>query len=311
MISDDDKRGEAFGKYQLIERLGEGGMGVVYGAEVKDSDGCIRKCAIKRIRPEFAGAQSFADALVAEARLYAHLHHPGIVQLLEGGTSDSGERYLAMQWLEGIDLRRVLKQCARKGVRLPPSIACFIAYEVAGALSYAHSVCDERGRPFEIIHRDVNPANIVVTSSGRLVLIDFGIAHTSSHPQRRQTELGVLQGTVGYMSPEQSMSEPVDKRSDLFSLGVVLYECLTGQPAFSGRNPIETLQRVSEANVPPPSSLRPELDPEIDQIVLKALARDKDERYASADALLEELRPIVFRHQADAAQLAAFIAELN
>jgi serine/threonine-protein kinase len=310
MISDETNRGEAFGKYRLTEQVGEGGMGVVYRAEVDDSDGIVRKCAIKRIRPAFAGAQAFVDALVAEGRLYAHLHHPGIVQLLEVGSID-GERYLAMQWLDGIDLRRLLKQCARKGVRLLPSLACFIAYEVASALAYAHSLCGEDGSSLEIIHRDVNPANILVTRSGRMVLIDFGIAHASSQLERRQTEAGMIKGTVGYMSPEQSLAERVDARSDVFSLGAVLYECLTGTPPFRGRNPLETLRLVSEAKVAPPSSLRPELGPEIDQVVLKALARDKNERYASADELVAALRPIVFRHQADAMQLSALVANLQ
>jgi TolB-like protein len=229
------------------------------------------------------------------------------VQLLELGAIQ-GERYLAMQWLDGVDLRLVLKQCAWKGIPVPPGLACFIVSEIASALAYAHSLCDEQGRPLEIIHRDVNPSNVFVTNSGRLVLLDFGIARAACQLERQQTEAGLVKGTVGYMAPEQAKAEPLDGRTDVFALGAVLYECLTGRPAFRGRNPLETVQLICGVDAAPPSLLRPELETEIDQVVRKALARNKDRRYSSASALVEALRPIVSRHQADAAKLSAFVA---
>jgi len=216
--------GEAFGRYQLLERLGEGGMGVVYRAVVEDANGIVRRCVIKRIRPELAHDQDFINALVREARLCAHLHHPGIVQLLEMGAVGA-EHYLAMQWLDGVDLRRMLKRCYARGLQIPPGLACFIASEVAGALAYAHALRDEQGRPMDVVHRDVNPSNIFVTTPGRPILLDFGIARAASYlGETARTSTGVVKGTFGYLSPEQASAEPLDGRSDLFSLGVVLHE---------------------------------------------------------------------------------------
>src|SRR5262249_33729901 len=142
--------GEPFGRYRLLEPIGEGGMGVVYRAAVEDEGGVVRQCVIKRLRPAFANDQGFVDALVREARVCAQLHHPGVVELLEFGAVGS-ERYLAMQWLDGIDLRRLLRRCRALGVLLPPGLACAIAHEIAGALAYAHTLRDAHGNPLEII----------------------------------------------------------------------------------------------------------------------------------------------------------------
>jgi serine/threonine protein kinase/tetratricopeptide (TPR) repeat protein len=306
----ESKTGETFGRYRLLRQLGEGGMGVVYHAEVDDPNGVVRQCVIKRIRPSLAENPGFVEALVSEARLCAQLHHPGIVQLLELGVVGS-EHYLAMQWLDGVDLRLVLKQCRSRGVPLGPGLACFIASEVASALAYAHSACDARGRPLKVIHRDVNPSNIFVTRSGRLTLLDFGIARATHYlTEQERTGTGVIKGTLSYMAPEQAMSQPLDERSDLFSLGVVLHECLTGQRLFGGTNPFEIMRQICQTDAAPPSSLRPELEPDIDAVVLKALSRSPSERYSCGEALVEALRPIISRHQADAVKLKEFIAEI-
>jgi serine/threonine protein kinase len=302
--------GAAFGRYQLLEQLGEGGMGVVYRAAVEDTKGVVRQCVIKRIRPPLAQNQAFIDALVQEARLCAQLHHPGIVQLLELGTVGT-EYYLALQWLDGVDLRRLMKHCRALERPIPPGLASFIASEVASALAYAHALRDERGRPLDIIHRDVSPANIFVTRPGRVMLLDFGIARAASHLSDARTGTGILKGTLGYMSPEQAAAQPLDGRSDLFSLGVVLHECLTGKPLFRAANPLELLRQICETDAPPPSSVRPELDDELDRIVAKALPRNRSQRYAKADDLARALRPIVLRYQTDAGALSDFLVELG
>jgi serine/threonine protein kinase len=308
-VATDATRGEAFGRYRLLERLGEGGMGVVYRASVEDERGVVRHCVIKRIRTPLAEDPVFVEALVREARLCARLHHPGIVQLLELGAVGN-ERYLAMQWLDGVDLRRILKQCRALGVQFPPGLACFIASEVASALAYAHALCDDEGRPMGIIHRDVTPSNILATRPGRLMLLDFGIARATSHlGEDARTGTGLIKGTLGYMSPEQAAGEPLDGRTDLFSLGAVLFESLTGQPLFRAGSPIDMLRQIANLDAPPTSSLRPEIEADIDEVVLKLLARNRVMRYATAGELVAALRPIVSRHQADADGLSAFFAE--
>ena len=295
--------GQTIGGYRLVATLGEGGGGVVYLAEAEDGT----RCAIKTIRPDLFEHRPFVESLRQEARICARLDHPGIVKVLELGEHE-GEVFLRMEHVDGASLARLLDGARGRKQRLPQALACHVASEVARALAHAHDLRDDLGRPLGIVHRDVNPANIMITRSGAVKLLDFGIATAAEHARDRRTGGGVVQGTLGYLSPEQADGRPVDGRSDLFSLGVVLYEALTGVWLFRGRNAIHRLRLLTEIPVMPPSRLRPELDARVDGIVLSLLAADPAQRPADGQAVAEALAPLV---AADgAARLAEQVAHL-
>jgi serine/threonine protein kinase len=283
-----------FGRYRLLNRLGEGGMGVVDAAEVDERDGTTRRVAIKRIREALAGDASFVSMLVAEARLSAMLRHPNIVQVHEFGELD-GEYFLAMEFVDGYDLIELLNACRRATRPVPPSVACHVVAEIAEALAYAHALKDDAGRPLEIVHRDVSPANIMVTAAGGVSLLDFGIAKAAQHVRDERTRTGTLKGKLSYMSPEQAEGLALDRRSDVFALGIVFFELLTLTRLFRGDNDFETLRLVRTREIPPPSRLRAALDPALDAVVGKMLTRPLEDRYASFEEVLAALRPITER----------------
>ena len=302
--------GEQFGRYRLLERIGAGGMAVVYRASVDGEEGFSRKLVIKRVLPELSRDPSFAKMLVAEARLSARLNHPGIVQVYELGRVGS-EYYLAMEHVEGVDLVKVLNRCLKLGRPLPIGLACFLVAEVAGALAYAHELTDDTGRALDIVHRDVSPANIMATANGGVKLLDFGVAKAAEFVRDDRTRTGVLKGKVQYLAPEHAEGLPIDRRADLFSLGIVLHECLLLKRLFRAEGDLATLRLVREAKVDPPSVTRPEVSAELDQIVLKMLARDPAQRYSSGREVASALSPIVHSLNADAPALGRFIAELG
>jgi serine/threonine protein kinase len=194
---------------------------------------------------------------------------------------------------------------------MPPGVACYIAAEIASALAYAHALTDDAGRPLAIVHRDVSPSNIRVTPLGGLKLLDFGIARAAGHLRDERTLTGTLKGKISYMSPEQADGQPVDRRTDVFALGIVLYECLTLERLFRGEDDFETLRLVREAKVWPPSSVRPELDADVDAVVARMLARAPEARYQSCDEVAQALEPIVRRLDGDAAALRRWLQELG
>ena len=227
--------------------------------------------------------------LAAEARVCARLDHPGIVKVYEFGEVD-GEHYLAMELVDGWDLHEILAAFERAG-RVPP--VAFVAHlgaELADALAYAHALTDDHGHPLGFVHRDVSPGNVMI-NQGAVKLVDFGVHTIRDRRAEERTAVGVLRGTLTFMSPEQADGLPVDHRSDVFSLGSVLYEALTGQRLFGAPSELQTLRRVREAVVPPPSSHRGDLDPRIHRIVLAMMARSPAERTPSGDEVARALRP--------------------
>jgi serine/threonine-protein kinase len=304
--------GVTFGSYRLIEKLGDGGMAMVYRAVVQGPEGFERPVVIKRILPELSRDPKFVDMFLSEAKLCARLHHPNIVQVQALGEV-AGEYFLAMELIDGLDLATALKRAYDLGKPMPAGVACYIASELASALAYAHSLTDADGRALEIVHRDVNPANLMVTRHGGIKLLDFGIARAAAHARVRseKTRTGTLKGKISYMAPEQAEGLPVDRRADLFAVGIVLYECLTLERLFRGEDEFETLRLVREAKVFPPSSRRPDVDPDIDAVCLKLLARSPDGRYATGDEVVAALSPIIHRLHGDAKQLRDWVAELN
>ncbi|MDB4968961.1 MAG: Serine/threonine-protein kinase Pkn6 [Myxococcales bacterium] len=297
-----------FGPYRLIERIGAGGMAEVHRAILDGPGGFQRTVVIKRMLPHLCHDEAFVRMLLVEGRLTALLHHPNIVQVYEVGDVD-GVYYLAMEHVEGVNLWSLLR--ARARAELPAAVGCAIACELAGALAYAHARSDEAGRPCAIVHRDVSPANVMVTPAGTVKLLDFGIAKAADSLRDLETRTGMLKGKVAYMSPEQAEGETVDRRSDVFALGVVLHEMLTMRRLFRGDDDLQTLKLVRAAVVAPPSAVVPGLDADLDAVVVKMLARRAVDRFASCDEVLAALTPIARRLHGDAAAVRAYLRRVG
>ena len=285
--------GVRFGRYVLLERIGSGGMAEVFRAVAMGAEGFQRTFVLKRIRSDRSTSQNFVEMFVNEARISALLDHENIVQTYDFGEVD-GCYFLTMEYLRGRDLATTLRQLYSRGQGVEPGIVAFVGLQVARGLAYAHSLTAATGVPLNIVHRDVTPSNIMLLRSGGVKLLDFGIAKTRGEfTLGENTETGVCKGKLPYLSPEQVEGRSVDRRSDVFALGVVLWEALTGKRLFLGRTDYETMQNVVGRPIPPPSTLRPEVPLAIDRIVLRALERQPDQRYPDARAMAGDLEGIV------------------
>ena len=300
----------AFGPYRLVESLGAGGMAQVFRAVSSGPEGCTRQLVVKRILPELSDNPDFVRLLADEARLSALLHHRGIVQVYELGIAD-GEHYLAMEFVEGRDRSSLLNQLIRSRRVLPAPLACYLVHEVAAALGYAHALTDPEGRALEIIHRDVSPSNIMVGETGVVKLLDFGIAKAASGIRNEKTRTGVVKGKVSYMSPEQADARGIDRRSDIFSLGIVFWECLTARRLFGGTDDLHTLRLVREAVIEPPSTVAGAIDPRVEAVVMRMLAARREDRYDACEEICAALAPVIHEHKADAPALQRFLTELG
>jgi serine/threonine protein kinase len=302
--------GVPFGRYRLVERLGRGGMAEVWRAIVDGPKGFQRQLVIKRIFSDYAKHDRFVNILADEARVSALLHHPAIVQVHELGQVD-GEFYVAMELIDGCDLIELLDASLNQGRVLPPGLACHVIAELADGLAYAHALTDAQGRRLDIVHRDVSPSNVMISSLGEVKLVDFGIAKAADHLRGDKTDVGVIKGKIGYLSPEQASGLPYDRRADIFALGVVFWECLACERLFRSGSDLETLRRIRAAQVPPPSTKRPGLDPAVDRVVLGMLARAPEARFQSCDEVVQALAPIKRRLGGSSAALRAFLEELG
>jgi serine/threonine protein kinase len=285
-------RGIPFGRFQLLERLGRGGMAEVWKAKTVGPMGYARKLVVKRILPELHSDADFTRMFVSEARLSSLLDHRNIVQVYEFGEVD-GEYYLAMEYVHGRDLNSLLRTLRERNETPDVGMALYVAREVCRALAYAHSLTDENGTPLQLIHRDVSPSNVMIGFDGSVKLLDFGIAKAMAVASENCTKAGVLKGKFGYMAPEQTeVHDEVDHRADLFAAGILLWEMLTVHRLFKGLNDVQTITRVRAAQVAPPSRINPAVPPALDQICLHALARRRDQRIADCAtlaALLDEM----------------------
>jgi len=271
--------GSMLGPYLLGDRLGLGGMAEVYVAHRAGPRGFAKRFAVKRILPELAMDARFVAMFCDEARICAALCHPNIVQVVDFGESQ-GELFMAMEFVDGVSLARLLRTVSARRERFPRGIALHIAHEVLRGLAFAHDAHDEQGRPLGIVHRDVSPGNVLIGRAGEIKLGDFGIVR--SEFVDRRTYPGELKGKVGYMSPEQVMGTDVDPRSDLFTVGIILAEMLLARPLFSGQNEFEILTNIYEANLSVLDRHAEELPPPILQTLRKALARDPQLRFQNA-----------------------------
>jgi len=297
---------ESFGKYELLEKIASGGMAEVYRARARGIAGFEKILVIKKLAERLASNNEFTELFIDEARIAVQLQHPNIVQVFE--LDAVGEHYyMAMEYVQGLDLARLLLRGRALGP-FPLPLALFVAGEVLKALQFAHQRRDEQGTPLHIVHCDVSPQNVLISSAGEVKLTDFGISRAAFQASSRHE---VVRGKHAYMSPEQVEGRPLDVRTDLFSLGVVLYEALTSRRLFKARTKDETLERVKRAEVPSPRAYRPDLSEDLEWLLLKALARSPEDRFQSAAEMLDELQAVAVRegHRATNHELAAYVRE--
>ncbi|MDQ3263666.1 MAG: protein kinase [Myxococcota bacterium] len=300
---------ENYGRYQLLKRIATGGMAQIYLARQSGLEGFEKLLVVKRILPHLAENQDFVRMFLDEARIAARLNHPNVVQIFDLGSQD-GSYFIAMEYIHGEDVRRVWKRGANRGRTLPLPLVCRVMMDACAGLDYAHKKADAAGKPLGIVHRDISPQNILVTFEGEVKVVDFGIAKAAD--QATVTRSGVLKGKYSYMSPEQARGERLDRRSDIFALGIVLHELLTGHRLFKRTNDIQTLNAVTECKVPAPSALNPEVPADLDRLVLKALARTPEQRFEDAAELQLALEEWLISHQlaSSSALLATYMQEL-
>ena len=285
---------DRFGQYEILERIAAGGMAELYKAKRTGVEGFQKIVAIKKILPHMADDEAFVTMFADEAKLAAQLNHPNIIHIYDLGKIQAGGYFIAMEYVDGRDLRAIETSARELGVPFPVPLAVYVASKVASALDYAHRRRDAEGNDLNIVHRDVSPQNILISYEGDIKLCDFGIAKAASKASRTQS--GALKGKIQYMSPEQAWGKPIDRRSDLFSLGVVLHELLTGQRLFRGDTDINVLEKVRSADVSAPSKINPEVPQNLDAVVMKALAREPDERYANASDMLRDLDSVLYSY---------------
>jgi serine/threonine protein kinase len=282
-VSTDEHR---FGNYVLEEQLAKGGMAEVWRARRVGVAGFARKVCVKQILPAHADDRAFLEMFIDEANTGAQLRHGNIVGIDDFGQID-GRYFIAMEFVAGIDLARLLRHLARAHERLPIDVAVFVAREVLAALDYAHRKMSDRGTPLGIVHRDVSPHNVLLSSTGEVKLTDFGIAKAAS--RLHQTVGLVVKGKLAYMAPEQARLENVDGRADLFALGVIFYEMLTGERPFARPNDSEMLHAVVRGERQPVQAMRSDLPASVARVVEKLLATKREDRYASGGEAIADL----------------------
>ncbi|WP_375772699.1 protein kinase [Archangium gephyra] len=280
------KKPTSFGKYLLLERINVGGMAEVFTAKAFGVEGFERILAIKKILPTMAEDEEFITMFIDEARISVELNHANVVRIDELGKHED-TYFIAMEYVAGRDLRTLLERYRRRKEIMPTAQAVFIASKMCEGLDYAHRKKDARGQDLGIIHRDVSPQNILISYEGEVKIIDFGIAKAANRSQK--TQAGILKGKFGYMSPEQVRGLPIDRRSDVFAVGVILYEMLTGERLFVGESDFSTLEKVRNADVPMPRQFNPNIPAGLEKVLMKGLARDAEDRYQWASDLQEDL----------------------
>jgi serine/threonine protein kinase len=279
-----------FGKYTLFERIGRGGMAEVYKGRIQGPAGFERVFVVKRILPHLSDDASFIKMFVEEAKLSARLNHPNIVHIFELGAVE-GEYFISMEYIRGHDLSETMRAIWKALGPPRPELVAYIGREACRGLGYAHNLTDENGRPLGMIHRDVSPSNVMLSYEGAVKMLDFGIAKAlgDAEPSRN----GTMKGKYAYMAPEQTEGDNIDNRSDIFAIGIVLHEVLTGRRLFKGQNDVQTIERVRRCEVPPPSAQNPAVPREMDEILLKALQRDPARRWSNAADMADALDDIV------------------
>ena len=280
--------GSRLGDSELLVRIGRGGMATVWVARERSrAPNEDRLVAIKAMLPELAEEPEFVRMFLDEVRLVRSIRHPNVVNVYDVGEHE-GVMWMSMEWVEGESLHTVIAEAGKRRA-IPPEMAVRIIADAAAGLHAAHELRDETAAPRGVVHRDISPHNILIGTNGAVKLVDFGVAKAVGRVSEA-TRAGQLKGKFGYMSPEQARGKPIDRRSDLFALGIVLFELTTSRRLFRGETDIETLKLVISSRVPPPTSLDPRYPPELERIVMRALQRDAQARYQTAAELEADLR---------------------
>jgi len=302
-------RATPFGRYLLLEEMARGGMAAVYRAVLRDSSGFEKHVALKRVLRELGDDPEFVTRFTDEARIVSTLTHANIAQVFDFGQVDE-EYFLAMELVDGPDLGTLLEACKRQGQPVPVATAVHVVAEMCRGLGFAHGRRNDAGEPAPVVHRDVSPQNVLVARSGEVKVVDFGIAKAAEKALRTRT--GMVMGKCRHMAPEQALGSHVDARADVFACGTVLFEALTGRPLFQGRTVHQVLGAVLNAPIPPASSINPDVPPELDEILSKALARAVDSRYPDGSAMARELEALLHRMAPDHSRddLASFVRAL-
>lgn len=275
-----------YGQYHVVEKIAVGGMAEIYRGVSRGVGGFESPVVIKKVLSRFSNDKRFAQMLIREAKITARLDHEHIVKILDLGQNDEGEYFIVMEYVDGRNLRQIIDRTQRKKYTLTLDTILYILPPICDAVSHVHELKDAKGDSMRLIHRDISPSNILLSHTGEVKLTDFGVARFGEEP----SVVASLKGELAYMSPEQARGETLDHRSDVFSLGAILFELVLGRRLFAGQNDVDTLESVRRAEIPRPSSIDPIISVRMEQILLKALAPKRSARYQSAAALSQELR---------------------
>lgn len=301
------ERPKRIGKYEILAGLNTGGMAELSLAVTTGPGGFRKFAALKRILPHVQPNEEFVRMFLDEARITAMLSHPGIAQVYELG-EDQGELFIAMEFVAGQDLSRIVRACRKLAKRPPAGFACMVVRDTCLALHYAHAFRDPSGRAAPVIHRDVSPKNVMVTYEGAVKMVDFGIALAKGRLE--STAAGTVKGTANYMSPEQIHARQLDGRSDLYSAGVLLHELLTGQRLFQGGTDSAVLQQILHGKIQTPRELNPKIPPGLSDVVMRAISRDRDQRFANGKEMARALEAVSAGVLFDQEEAASFMREL-
>ena len=301
-----------FGRYFLLDRVAQGGMAEIYRARLASTTGPSRLLVIKRIQQGFGGNQEFVQMFKSETEVTMGFNHPNIVQVYDFG-EEQEQPYIAMEFVDGRSLRQFLSRFNEIKQSFPVDLAAYITEQAAAGLQYAHAYKDKiSGEPLNIVHRDISPQNILISYEGNVKVIDFGIAKASNNGE--STRAGIIKGKPSYLSPEQITGESLDGRCDIFALGTVLWELLTGRKLFSGENDLQVLKMIESAatHVKAPSTVNPEIPKELDYVVLKSLAKQREQRYQTAEEFRRALHKFIYAYNPDfnPADLAYYAKDL-
>ena len=278
-------------RYRVRQKIASGGMAEVFRAESAGLEGFKKTVAIKRVLPNLAEKKQFIGMFLDEARVSAHLSHSNCVQVFDVGMGDN-TFFIVMEFVDGTDLKTVIEYYRRHQTLFPLEEACLITVRICEGLAYAHELADANGHPLNIVHRDMSPPNVLITRYGEVKIVDFGLAKANS--QLEKSEPGIIKGKFGYLSPEVALGQVADARTDIFAVGIILWEMLAGRRLFVGNTDLETVHLVQSARIPPLEQFNPQVTPELSRVVARALARDPAQRYLSARDFGRDLNSILF-----------------
>ena len=278
-------------RYKVIEKIAAGGMAEVFRAESAGLEGFKKTVAIKRVLPHLSEKKQFINMFLDEARLSARLSHSNCVQVFDIGVGDNAY-FIVMEYVDGADLKAIAEHHKSNGNPIPVEEACLIGVRICEGLTYAHEMTDSDGKELNIVHRDVSPPNVLITRHGEVKIVDFGLAKANS--QLEDSEPGIIKGKFSYLSPEAAVGKPVDSRSDIFAVGIILWELLAGKRLFMGKSDLETVQQIQKAVIPSLRKENPAVSADAEQVIFRALAKDPEQRFQTARELGQELNRLLF-----------------